>query len=96
MDKFGQGLSSTFFNRTHIYLKEMIDLFLDYKMNIYYVVDFYIEKKFSNNEKKIKEFLYFQDTNSLLKNYYCNKNVSEFDLLYISLLSSLKEELKIN
>ncbi len=100
MNKIGPGLSVTFFNRGHIYLQEMIDLFLDNdkkesKEVLYNLVNFYIEKQFSNNYEKITEFLYFQDKNSLLENYYYNEKVSEFGLLHTALLCSLKESIKL-
>jgi len=74
-----EGLSLILFNRSHIYLQEMIDLFKKYKITSEYqfkktlhdVIFFYIEKEFKNNDKKIKEFLYFQNAkilfNALLK-----------------------------
>lgn len=75
MQESGPGLSFTLFNRSHIYLQEMIDLFKKYKKltefqfkkSLFDIIDVYIEKEFKNNDKKIKEFLYFQDVNVLFK-----------------------------
>jgi siderophore synthetase component len=75
MQEPGPGLSVIFFNRSHIYLQEMIDFFKKYKITsekkfkkaLFDIINLYIEKEFKNNDKKIKEFLYFQDIKVLFK-----------------------------